>query len=591
MTDRVTAYARQVVDTGYYPDLGLRCGLLHIQACERHLKDLKRQGTNEFPYYWDAEASERVLDYAETLTLSEGLEPKPLALMGCQAFDIGCTFGWKKTINDCRRFRRRYKSISRQQGKTMENGIIGPYIAGFSGYQQGKLFTAATKKRQAKLAWEEMAKFVQADPDLKYDKVDNPDGYFDVKEYKSTIVAMNTGCTIEALSREAGLDDGFRAIFCSIDEIHQHRDNGVYKALYNGTRSLPETLVSMITTRGKRLNSFCKEMDDYAVKILKGLVAAEDFFVDIYCLDEGDDIWDEDNWSKSCPFTCADPERLATLRQDAQTARDMGGMELSDFLCKGLNMWVKNTDDQFIDPDAWKACASKRTLADVVDAGYHDCWVGLDFSSGGDLTTLALEFPMADLRFYVYSHSFMPRGRLEEHIETDLAPYDVWEKAGLITVTGSTTDFMNDYKFIIRHLTELRERYDLNFLGIGIDPHNAAGVMQDLEAFGCPVVIITQSARNLNDATVAVRLTVKSGLFEYDERNELLTWSMTNAAIVRNSFDEIKVDKKPGARFKRIDPVDAFIDSHALMLVTTGGEPDMPISDALDQFLTMMGWG
>lgn len=590
MTDRVTEYARQVVSTGRYPDTGQLCGQLHILACQRHLNDLARQRTDAFPYYWDVEAAERVLNYAETLTLSEGAEPKPLRLMGCQAFDIGCTFGWKKTVNGCRRFRRRYKSISRQQGKTMENGVIGPYIAGFSGYNHGKLFTAATKKRQAKLAWEEMAKFVQADPDLKYDKAKNPAGYFDVKEYKSTITAMNTGCTIEALSREAGLDDGFRSIFSSIDEIHQHKDNGVYKAIYNGTRSLPETLVSMITTRGKKLNSFCKEMDDYAVKVLKGLATAEDFFIDIYCLDEGDNIWDENNWPKACPFTCADPERLATLRQDAQTARDMGGMELADFLCKNLNMWVRNTDDQFINPDAWKACGSQRTLADIVAAGYRDCWVGLDLSSGGDLTTLALEFPLDNGRYYLYSHSFMPRGRLEEHIETDLAPYDVWENLGLITVTGGATDYMNDYKFIVRHLAELRERLGLNFLGVGIDPHNAAGVMQDLEAFGCPVVTITQSARNLNDATVAVQLLTKGGQIEYDERDELLTWSMVNAAIVRNSFEEIKVDKKPGAKFKRIDPVDAVIDAHALMLVTNGGEPDVPVSEALDQYLAIMGW-
>lgn len=580
--DRVTEYARAVVRTGRYPDTGLLCGELHILACKRHLKDLERQRTRSFPYYWDIEASERVLDYAGTLTLAEGSEPKPLRLMGCQQFDIGCTFGWKKTVNDKRRFRRRYKSISRQQGKTMENGIIGPYIGGFSGYKHGKLFTVATKKRQARLAWEEMAKFVKADPDLAE--------LFDVKDYKSTIIALNTECTIEALSREAGLDDGFRAIFASIDELHQHKDNGIYKAMYNGTRSLAETLISMITTRGKQLNSFCKEMDDYAIKVLRGLITAEDFFVDIYCLNPGDNIWDEANWSKACPFTCADPERLATLRQDAQTARDMGGMELADFLCKSLNMWVKNTDDQFVDPDAWKACGSERKLADIVRAGHRECWVGLDLSSGGDLTTLALEFPLGDGRFYVYSHSFMPRGRLEEHVETDLAPYDLWEQQGLITVTGGETSYMNDYKFIISHLAELRERFELKFLGIGIDPHNAAGIMQDLEAFGCPVATITQSARSLNDATVAVQLLTKGGQFEFDVENELLTWSVANAAIVRNSFDEIKIDKKPGARFKRIDPVDALIDAHALMLLTTGGEAQVDTDQVLADYLALMGW-
>lgn len=577
--DRVTSYARAVVD-GQVEGVGE----LHRLACARHLKDIERstKQPSEFPYYWDPEAAERVLSYAETLTIAEGAEPRPVELIPAQVFDIGCTFGWKKTINGCRRFRRRYKSMARQNGKTFENGILGTYVAGFSGYKHGKLFTVATKKRQARLAWEEMSKFVQVDPDL--------GEFFDVKDYKSTIIATETECTIEALSREAGLDDGFRSIFSSIDELHQHKDNKIYKAIYNGTRSLPETLVSMITTRGDQLNSFCKEMDDYAVKVLRGLTTAEDFFIDIYSLDPGDDIWDERNWIKANPFLCRDPEKMETLRQDAQTARDMGGADLRDFLTKCLNAWVKNTDDQYIDPDAWKACGSDRRLSELVAAGFRDCWVGLDLSSGGDLTTLALEFPLGGGRYYLHSQSFMPRGRLEEHVETDLAPYDLWWQMGLITVTGGSTDFMNDYKFIISELAELRERFGLNYLGIGIDPHNAAGVMQDLESFGCPVVLITQSARSLNSATEAIRLLTKSGALEYDQKNELLTWSMINAAIVRNSFDEVKIDKKPGAKFKRIDPVDAVIDAHAAMLLNTGGEAPVDVNDELENYLKLMGW-
>lgn len=574
-TDRVTAYAKAVV-AGEVENVGE----FHRLACKRHLNDLARARKAGFPYYWDVEAAERVLNYAETLTIAEGAVPKPVKLIPAQVFDIGCTFGWKK-LNGCRRFRRRYKSMARQNGKTFENGILGTYIAGFSGYQHGKLFTVATKKRQARLAWEEMSKFIGVDPDL--------GELFWVKDYKSTIIAQNTNCTIEALSRESGLEDGFRSIFSSIDELHQHKDNKIYKAIYNGTRSLPETLVSMITTRGDQLSSFCKEMDDYAVKVLRGLTTAEDFFIDIYCLDQGDDIWDERNWVKANPFLCLDEERMETLRQDAQTARDMGGSELRDFLTKCLNMWVANTDDQFINPEAWQACGSERTLKDVIESGHRECWVGLDLSSGGDLTTIALEFPLGGGKYYLYSHSFMPRGRLEEHIETDLAPYDIWQQMGLITITGGSTDYMNDYKFIVSHLSELRERFGLTFLGIGIDPHNAAGVMQDLEALGCPVVTITQSARSLNDATVAVQLLTKSGSLEYDKGNELLTWSMVNAAITRNSFEEIKVDKKPGARFKRIDPVDAIIDAHALMLLSTGGV-QIDVDNELENYLNMMGW-
>lgn len=571
--DRVTEYAYRVVSGKVV------AGELHVLACKRHLNDLARQRTEAFPYYYDPAKAQEIIDYAETLTIAEGTEPRPVELIDSQAFDLGCTFGWYKVSNDKRRFRRRYKSMARQNGKTFENGIMGTYVAGFGGYNYGKLFTAATKKRQARLAWEEMKKFITIDPDL--------NEYFKVMDYKSVIEALETFCTIEALSREGGLEDGFRAIFASVDEIHQHKDNKIYKALYNGTRALDETLVSMITTRGDKLNSFCKEMDDYAIKILRGLATAEDFFVDIYCLDPKDDIWDPKNWVKANPFICApgNESKFETLITDAQTAKDMGGADLRDFLTKSLNMWVQNTDDQFIHADKWQSCGSDRTLEDFRG---RECWVGLDLSSGGDLTTFALEFPDED-KYYFFSHSFMPRGRLEEHIETDLAPYDLWEQMELITATGGSSDFKNDYKFIVKMLKDIREEYGLKYLGIGVDPHNFDGIRSDLEDLGCPVVIIVQSCKSLNDATVDIQLLCKSEKLEYNRNNELLTWSFLNASIVRNSFDEIKVDKKPGARYKRIDPVDACIDAHACMLKNKTVEV-VDVESELDKYLKAMGW-
>lgn len=571
MRDRATEYAKRVVNGE------VKAGELHILACKRHLNDLKRQNTEEFPYYWSVEQANRIIDYAETLTIAEGSEPKPVRLLDCQAFDLAVPFGWFK-LNGNRRFRRKYKSMARQNGKTFENGITGTYVAGFSGYRFGKLFTVATKKRQARLAWEEMAKFITIDEDL--------NELFKVQDYKSLITALETDCTIEALSKEAGLDDGFRSIYSSIDELHQHRDNKIYKAIYNGTRSLKETLVSMITTRGDKLNSFCKEMDDYCIKILQGLTVAEDFFVDIYCLDKNDDIWDEKNWIKANPFLASTEEGLETLRTDAQTARDMGGSDLRDFLVKCLNMWVQNTDDQFINVDKWKECGSDRTLENFRG---KECWVGLDLSSGGDLTTLALEFDDEDENIYLYSHSFMPRGRLEEHVETDLAPYDLWEEMELLTVTGGSADYKNDYKFIINHLKKIKEEYDLKFMGIGVDPHNADGILSDLEEFGCPILLITQSAKFLNDATVDMQLAVKSGKVEYDKRNELLTWSFTNAKTVKNSFGEIKVDKEPRAKFKRIDPVDACIDAHTIKMKSKTKEV-VNVETELEKYLSKMGW-
>ena len=184
----------------------------------------------------------------------------------------------------------------------------------------------------------------------------------------------------------------------------------------------------------------------------------------------------------------------------------------------------------------------------------------------------------------------MPKGRLEEHIETDVAPYDLWEENGLITITGGANEYKNDYKFIINHLKEIIEAYDLKLKAIGYDPHNADGFLSDLEEFGVPLLSITQSARFLNDATEDMKLNIKSRKIEYDKQNELLSWCFSNAKVVANSFGEIKVDKEPRAKTKRIDPVDACIDAHVAYMKLKEEDP-VDIDKEMKNYLQMMNWG
>lgn len=572
MTDRVTEYAKAVVD-GKVP----YCGRYHILACKRHLRDLERQGSADFPYYWSVEAADRILDYAETLTIGEGFEKKPVKLIGSQVFDIGCTFGWLRTATDYRRFRRRYKSVARQNGKSFENGIMGPYIAAFSGYKEGKLFTAATKRRQAKIVWDEMRKFIQSDEDLS--------AFFSIKEYKTTITALETGCTIEALSKEAGLDDGFRGIFNSVDELHQHKDGRVYQALWKGTRNLPETLLSVISTRGKNPRSYCKELDRFCISILEGTVSAEDFFVDIFCPDEGDDIYDVNCALKANPLFVGDPEKIDRLREEAEMAKHMGGTERADYITKSVNLWTTSDDLNYVNADDLHSCLTDKTLEDFRGS---DCWVGLDLSSGGDLTSWAAEI-RDDNKVYFHSHSYMPLGRLQEHIQNDLAPYDMWEKDGLITATGGMDSFKNDYKFIIRDLKRIKDEYGLNIRAIGIDPHNADGILEDLEELTPKVIVVTQSARNLNDTTVDLKLSVKEHNVELSRNNEMLVYSFENAVETKNSFEEIKIDKRNSLKGNRIDPVDACIDAHFCYRQDKGEDP-INHDEMMTNYLNELGW-
>lgn len=574
MADRCTAYAQMVVD-GKSPR---RVGELEILACKRHLEDLKRQNTPEFPYYYDESKAQEVIDFAEKLTIAEGDTPKPVRLHGFQDFIFGSLYGWRNS-KGFRRFRLSYIEMARQNGKSFCNGINASYIGNFSGYNYGQLYLVATKQAQAKIVFDEVVKFINSDDDL--------GELFTVKDYKSEIECKLTKSKIVALSRDTKKIDGFRPLFGSVDEYHAHETNQMYKLLEGGTGNLDETLISIITTAGFNLNSPCYEMRQVAEQILRRSFYKETQFVAIFTMDKNDDIWDPLNWQKANPLTCCTQDGIDRMKDIAETAKLAGGHELRDFMTKRLNIWVQSADNQYVDVEKFLACGTDRKLDHF--AG-RECYAGLDLSSGGDLTTLALEIPFIEdgrQKYYLWSHSFMPRARLQEHIKSDLAPYDIWEKEKLITVTGGASDYKNDYLFIVKTLEEIINKYDLKLKAIGYDSHNADGFLSSLDIFGCPLVEIKQSARFLNDATSDMQLLVKQGDIEYDKNNGLMIWSFVNAKVVANSFGEIKVDKEQGQRNKRIDPVDAAIDAHVLAMK----QPEMPVdlNDSIGKFMDLMG--
>jgi len=570
--NRVTQYALDVVEgrivTGKYARL----------ACERHLKDLERAESTLFKYEFNEEEANRIIEFSETLILAEGEEQETLKLADFQAFILGSLFGWVNKETGYRRYRTSYVQLGRQNGKSLLNGILGTFCSGFDGYKYAQIYCTATKSDQAKIVFNEIVKFIQADEDL--------EELFKVKEYESTIVSFLTHSTVKALGRDTKSIDGFRPYLGIVDEYHAHKDNQMYKLLEGGTGKLKQSLISVITTAGFDLNSPCFQLYEYCKKLLEGGYENETQFVYIAQLDKEDDIWEPSNWVKANPLICADDEGIERIQDIAAKAKAMGGEELRDFLTKRVNDWVQMTDNDYINIENWNLCASDLTLEDMTG---KECVVGLDLSSGGDLTSLALEFPILmenERKYFIHSHSFIPKNRVQEHIKLDHAPYDIWLKEGLLTTTETLGGVKTDYKYIISYLRSLKEQYNLSFKAIAYDPHNADTFLLDLEEFGCDCIEIVQSAKSLHQATEDFSLEVDAKNVLYNRHNKLLTWSAINAKLTWNSFGECKVDKN--YRTKRIDPIDAVLDAHKIVVMNR--EENLDINESTEDYLKMMGW-
>lgn len=554
LMDRTTEYAKLVLS-------GKRiCGRSERLAAERHINDMKDKSSE---WIFDVKEAERHIDIANTLTIGEG-EAHALKTRGFQNFIIGSLFGWRRKRSDIRRFREAYVQVARQNGKSFLAGTLANDFATFGGYQYGRIFCTATKQDQANIVWDEVRKFIESDKDLAE--------LYKIKAYDRTITSRITGTTIKAIGRDTKSADGFRTILAIVDEYHAHPTNQMYKLMLDGQDMVKNALTIAITTSGFNLKSPCYEQYQFCKKVLEGVVQKDSLFVYIAEMDDDDDIWKKENWAKSNPLklflpddVTLDAEKLKVVASKAIDAREKQGEELVNFETKTLNEWVTYTGGALLDLAAWKLGGSDKTIADMAA---RDAFLGIDLSSGGDLTSIALLFPLADDNVYIWSHSYMPELRLAEHIKSDDAPYGVWKNQGLITLTSGMYGIKTDYKYIIADLKRLIEQYNIRIISCGYDAHNAAAFLGDLdEVLDCDITEVKQSARSLNDPTKDFALSVKAGQVSYDKNNALLSWSAANAIVSEpNSFGEIKIDKM--TQTNRIDPIDAIIDAWKIWFVS-----------------------
>lgn len=572
--DRCTQYAQDVV-SGKNKDVGELVKL----SCKRHLDDIESSKLAPYRYYFDIEESQRIIDFAESLTMISDGEKKTVECYPYQCFIIGSLNGWRIKETGNRRFRTSYVQLGRQNGKSFINGILAAYYGNFTTKLFAKIFLTATKQEQADIIFDEVKKFIKSDEDLSE--------MFDIHDHNHTIDCLLTDTIIRSLSGDTKSMDGFAVYLGIVDEYHAHRTNQMYKLLEGGIKMQDSALISVITTAGFDLKSPCYKLYETCCNVLKGAFKNDTQFVYIAQLDKKDDIKDPKNWIKANPILEFNPLALENLIPVGMTAFEMGGEDLRDFMVKQLNTWIQWSSSSYIEKiKKWKKSGTKKTLKDFKGM---KCYVGVDLSSGGDLTTLALVFPYyieGIKKYFIFTHSYMPAARVEEHIATDNVPYDLWIKNGLITVTETLGGIKTDYKYILNDLINYIEEFQLDVQMICYDPHNASAFLGDLEATGFNSLSITQTHKNLSDATEDFRLEIYAENVEYNEDEEVLSWSIANAKTIKNNYGEIKIDKS--LQTERIDPVDAVIDAWTQAMKT---ETEADAAKAVEEWLAMMKGG
>ncbi|WP_368492850.1 terminase large subunit [Geobacillus thermodenitrificans] len=543
----------------------------HKWACRRFLRDVEREGTDEFPYVFDEEKALRFLNWMTLFKHTKGklagqrIEPAPI-----QVFVFGNIYGWVHKETGLRRFKKAYWQVARKNAKSQSLACVGSYEAFAFGESMAEVYIGATKTEQSKIVWNEIKAQIQGCDFLK--------GKYKIAYGK--IEHLKSGSFIAALSKDAGkTGDGLNVQCGIIDEYHAHPTSEIYDVLVSGAGARPQPLMMIITTAGFNLQHPCYSVEyQYVSKILdpNNPIENDEYFVMINELDKGDDIKDEKNWEKANPILCSYEEGVNFLRGELKAALDVPE-KMRNFLTKNMNRWVDMKDNGYMDMSKWAACGQDFDLS-IIEG--MECTVGVDLSAKIDLTSVGFEFKK-DGKYIVLSHSFMPEDTLDRKRKTDKVPYDLWVKQGWITTTPGA---VVDYNFIKSYIKNFEQQYNVKIREICADPWNATQFMQDMEAEGYTVVEIRQGIQTLGSATKDFREQVYQGNVIHNN-NPVLTWALSNAVTRQDANENIMLDKSKST--ERIDPIAAVLNAHVRAMLKTD---TIDINEVTEEYLKMMGW-
>jgi phage terminase large subunit-like protein len=553
-----TQYAIDVTEGKYV------VGHSELLACQRHLDDLKRQGSKGFPWVFDGEKADRVYEFFRYCHHIEGdpdLVGTPIKLIPFQKFYLGCIFGWVHKDTRFRRFEKAYIQLARKNAKSTVESGVALYLMIGDDEESPKVYCAAVDREQAHVVYDIAKAMAEKSPDISKR----------LRIHQARISHVTRGGVLMPLSKETKNKDAFNPSGGIIDEYHAHTDSKIYNLLSSARGHRSQYLITIITTAGEDAeNSVCYKEYEYCKGILTGAMTNEHYFVYICEMDKKDDEHDPKNWIKANPLLAAMSKGMETLRQEHDEA--FGSMDpdkIRTFRIKRINKWVYESANGYIGEylaewDKLSILPVKRSTPEERRAAFiqltdgMQCIFGADLAKTIDLTGTGFIFYLPELdKIAVCAHGYLPSAGVMKHERTDKIPYRDWINDGWVSLTeGAVTD----YGVIIQHLDNAEEKNHWHVLEVAYDPYNATYLATQLMSQGRVCVEVRQGTQTLSEPTKLFRTMIAQGKIIHDG-SPLLKWALANAKEVHDNNENIKLSKENKDDTQRIDPLAALINA------------------------------
>lgn len=510
-----------------------------VAACQRHLDDLERQETEEFPFYFDEDAANHVCRFIELLPHVKGKwMGTRIELEDWQCFKLAVVFGWKKVANDMRRFRKVYEEIPRKNAKSTIAAAIGLYMFTADGEPGPECYSGAGSEKQA---WEVFGPArLMAKKSAKLRKA------FGVQVNAKTLSRVDYNGKFEPVIGKPG--DGASPSLSITDEYHEHATSEQYDTMITGMGSREQPIAWVVTTAGFDTSGPCYDLRGDAVRVLEGKVKDEELFALIYTIDPDDD------WTTVEALRKANPNMGVSVFESYLISQQRDAVnnprKQVTFRTKHLNVW-ETAASPYFNAEKWRRLGDP-TL-DIEDFRGEECWSGLDLASKLDLTAEVKVFRRwidGEEHYFTFLRAYLPEARVED---PELRHYGAWNAEGHLT---STPGEITDYAWIEEDLRNDIEKFDLR--EVAVDPHNATYLITRLQNhIGEEKVIeVPMTTVHLSEPMKEVQALIEAGRIHHDG-NPVFAWAMGNVTAKEDRNENVFPRKE--RRENKIDPAVALI--------------------------------
>lgn len=506
---------------------------LNIQYVEKCLSEGK--------CLYDPLKAEKKIRFIETQCRYVEGRSGPFLLESWQKYIVACIFGLVDE-DGFRHFTEIVLIIGRKQGKSTFAAALEMTIAYTEPELGMQLYNLAPKLQQANIIYDQTLLMIAKN------KTASKLG----KKRRSDFYIAKTNTKISPLAFNSKKSDGFNPYFACFDGF----------AAWEGVKAVDMWNV-MLSAQGGRhdpINLACStanfidgglydELFPRCTSVLLGTSEEENLLPFLFMIDDIQK-WDDVQELKKALPNLGVSFFEKNLQKEIRKAHASPSYK-NEFICKYCNIKM-NTVAAWVPQEAIRL--SQGDVIKPEDFQRMACVGGVDLSQTTDLTSACVVINFEGVN-YVYSHFWIPAGRLKDLTERDNVDYSAMVSHGFLSLSG---DKFVDYKDVTKWFVDLRKEYKLNILVVGYDRYSSTYFVDEMKQQGFLMDDVNQGT-NLSPILTEFEGLIMQGLIQTGT-NGLLQSHIRNTAIKREA-DGKRMRMLKISETKHIDGMAALIDA------------------------------